>query len=309
MASARAKPFPLVLTAYLLSSPLLANPEIGSSITGAVIYHEYCSVCHGDAGDGKSRASGSLSPPPRDFTTAEVAAILTVERMTDAVTNGKPGTAMTAWSQQLSPSEIAAVVDYIQHTFMLPITSAQGQGRRIYSEYCSVCHGDRGDGNSRASRSLNPPPRNFTSKRAKEELTRSRMIFSVKYGRPNTAMTAWGSDQLDDNQINAVVDYVRQSIMGLNSDEDTSSASTEHIAGKSSHNQHALSDSEADMNAPFENGMKGDYASGETIYRTNCSTCHGESGNGQGPRAYFINPKPRDFGHPAARASLNRPHL
>ena len=36
----------------------------------AVLYHNYCSVCHGDRGDGKSRATGALSTVPRDFTSA-----------------------------------------------------------------------------------------------------------------------------------------------------------------------------------------------------------------------------------------------
>ena len=46
-----------------------ASPAPAGSSRGALLYHNYCSVCHGDKGDGRSRATGSLSTPPRDFTT------------------------------------------------------------------------------------------------------------------------------------------------------------------------------------------------------------------------------------------------
>jgi mono/diheme cytochrome c family protein len=41
----------------------------------------------------------------------------------------------------------------------------------------------------------------------------------------------------------------------------------------------------------------------------NCATCHGAKGDGKGPRAYFINPKPRNFLEPASRDMFNRPAL
>ena len=35
---------------------------------------------------------------------------------------------------------------------------------------------------------------------------------------------------------------------------------------------------------------------GEQLYATHCAGCHGEKGDGNGPAARFLNPKPRDFG-------------
>lgn len=46
------------------------------------------------------------------------------------------------------------------------------------------------------------------------------------------------------------------------------------------------------------NPLEGDsdaIAAGETIYTTNCATCHGESGQGDGPAAEGLDPKPADF--------------
>lgn len=34
---------------------------------------------------------------------------------------------------------------------------------------------------------------------------------------------------------------------------------------------------------------------GEAAYKTNCVTCHGEKGDGNGPAGAMMNPKPRNF--------------
>lgn len=65
----------------------------------------------------------------------------------------------------------------------------------------------------------------------------------------------------------------------------------------------------ADMSLPMPQGLKGDPIKGCNFYMTNCFTCHGVSGGGDGPRAYFINPVPRDFLLETSRKSLNRPTL
>ena len=41
----------------------------------------------------------------------------------------------------------------------------------------------------------------------------------------------------------------------------------------------------------------------------NCFTCHGRKGDGRGPRAKFIFPKPRNFHSQESQTYLNRPAL
>jgi mono/diheme cytochrome c family protein len=41
----------------------------------------------------------------------------------------------------------------------------------------------------------------------------------------------------------------------------------------------------------------------------NCATCHGKLGNGEGPRAYFLNPRPRNFHDDYSHTNLNRPAI
>jgi mono/diheme cytochrome c family protein len=286
----------------------------------ALLYHNYCSVCHGDKGDGKSRAQNSLNPPPRDFT-SPAAAQLSRARMIESVQNGRAGTAMTAWKGQLSQAEIASLVDYVRDTFMPAAQNADGsRGRIVYSKNCAVCHGEQGDDRSRAQASLNPPPRDFTSAAARAELTRQRMLASVTFGRADTAMAGFKT-QLSNEDINAVVDYIRAGFMAQS---DTSGISgVRHgrrqpapdgsqpapPAPQQAVAVAAVQATAIDLTAPLPRGLRGDAVKGGAFYMSNCATCHGASGDGRGPRAYFIMPKPRNFLHPAARQQFNRPAL
>jgi cytochrome c oxidase cbb3-type subunit III len=308
------------------SAPAFAGahaPSADGKINPAALYHNYCSVCHGDKGDGRSRAQGSLNPPPRDFT-SPAAAQLTRNAMVAVVAGGKPGTAMVGWQSQMNQKEIEAVVDYVRNTFMpaahAPTAAGDGiagRGRSVYSKNCSVCHGDKGDGRSRAQGSLNPPPRDFTAPTVKVELSKERMLKSVTYGRPDTAMTGFKT-QLSAQDIEAVVDYIRGGFMGISNVEGISGTSAgarqapPHAAqgpvrlGMGAAARPSATPASANMAAPLPYGLKGDSVKGAAFYMSNCATCHGTTGDGRGPRAYFINPKPRNFLHPASAQDFNR---
>ncbi|MEO5660027.1 MAG: c-type cytochrome [Polaromonas sp.] len=287
----------------------------GSEIRPAVLYHNYCSVCHGDKGDGRSRAQNSLVPPPRDFTSSDAATQLTRARLINGITNGRPGTAMVAWKSQLSQKEIEGLADYLRNAFM-PATAASesSHGRMVYMKNCAVCHGDKGDGLSRAQGSLIPPPRDFTSPAAKAELTTQRMITSVTYGRPDTAMSGFKT-QLSASDISAVVEYIRAGIMASVDIEGISGIKNGRRAMEPEANKTQTASTAVappskpvavNMSLAMPGALKGDAVKGGAFYMSNCATCHGTTGDGRGPRAYFINPKPRNFLHPASRQEFNR---
>ena len=270
------------------------RPSKGGELNPSAIYHNYCSVCHGDRGDGNSRARNSLVPPPRDFTRASE---LTRDTMLTIVTHGKPGTAMTAWKTQLNTNEIAAVVDYIRATFMqISLDPMLQRGKTVFAQNCMVCHGDRGQGAPSSTGLI--PPRDFTTPQARTELTRDRMLNSVTNGRPNTAMAAF-SGRLAAADIEAAVDYIRAALM------------LPDASGISGTNARASGGSQGreGMGQPFQGGLTGNFAKGEKTYMANCFTCHGVKGDGKGPRAYFINPKPRNFTDKSFKFAFNRPAI
>lgn len=197
----------------------------GVTRPGVYIFHNYCSVCHGDKGDGQSRAREGLDPPPRNYTTPEAAIELTRERMIYSVTHGRPGTAMIAWGAELSGPEIEGVVDYVRKTFMKLGNNAAGhvepdskllasRGGKLYLQNCAMCHGETG---ARATTGrMQPPPRDFTTPAAAVELTQKRMIASITKGRPGTAMMGFG-DQLSSDDIEAIAGFIRAAFMSSNS--------------------------------------------------------------------------------------------
>lgn len=203
-------------------------------------------------------------------------------------------------------------------------TKASVRPAALFHDYCSVCHGEKGDGKSRAQFSLNPPPRDFTSPAARSELTKERMIASVTYGRADTAMAGFKT-QLSKEDISAVVGYIRSEFMvsadadgisGIPNSDDHAGHDKAHVPTPAisktaaSHPQnHVHNPVGVSMSAPMPHVLKGDTSKGKTFFMDNCATCHGKTGNGRGPRAYFINPKPRNFLHPASRHELNRVEL
>jgi mono/diheme cytochrome c family protein len=318
-----------LLAVAWFASPAMAGNRSNEAPqqTPAALYHNYCSVCHGDQGDGQSRARNSLKPPPRDFTTPQSAQELTRDRMIAAVKTGVPGSAMVGWQSQLSDDQIAKVVDYVRNTFMAASVATDGsKGRQIYARVCSVCHGDRGTGSMWASANLRPAPRDFSSPQAKAELSRDRMIAAVAAGRPGTAMNGYGN-RLNKEEMEAVVDYIRTAFMRV---EGTPGISGTHARGVQAAEAKAAEKAakaektaaaasapaapspamvKANMALPMPKGLKGDALAGRKFYDANCATCHGVKGDGQGPRAYFINPKPRVFTSAESRAILSRPVL
>jgi mono/diheme cytochrome c family protein len=304
------------LHAACLAVCCLAAITPGSALakadSAAALYHNYCSVCHGDKGDGRSRARASLNPPPKNFTDPALASALPRERMLHVVANGQPGTAMVGWKTQLDARQIETVVDYIRATFMRPVAghdvpadAGLERGRAVYARTCSVCHGDKGNGASWAAANMRQPPRDFTNPEARSQLSRERMILSVTNGRADTPMPGFGR-QLSKQDIDSVVDYIRSAFMGT--DGAGISGTYAHGRPEAPHGT-AAHDRPADMKAPLPKGLVGNAERGGRFYKANCATCHGVSGDGRGPRAYFINPKPRNFLHAASRAELNRPEL
>jgi mono/diheme cytochrome c family protein len=54
---------------------------------------------------------------------------------------------------------------------------------------------------------------------------------------------------------------------------------------------------------------EGDPAKGKEIFQTNCATCHGPEGKGNGPAAAALNPKPRNLSDAEYLSTLSHEHL
>jgi mono/diheme cytochrome c family protein len=226
------------------------SAQLGNS--PAALYHSYCSVCHGDQGNGMSRARASLNPPPSDFTNPAVSAALTRERMIASVREGRPGTAMVGWKTQLSDTQIATIVDYVRGTFMAaaappavvspapPLLLPQGaplpsattggarvpamlkgdktRGAKLYDQNCVACHGKAGDGAGPRAYFISPKPRSFISAESRAAFTRTILVLSIAQGKRGTEMPSWDK-VLSDQEITDVAEYVFQSFIATGNTE------------------------------------------------------------------------------------------
>ena len=160
-----------------------------------------------------------------------------------------------------------------------------------------------------AGANLRPAPSDFSSPQSRTVLNRERMLASVATGRPGTAMSGFAR-QLSGEDIGAVVDYIRGAFMRVDAESGISGTRASGAAPTPKNSVAAAAATPAlvkvDMKQALPQGLRGDAVAGHKFYDANCATCHGLKGDGQGPRAYFINPKPRSFIEEQARAMLNR---
>jgi len=148
---------------------------------GKIAYDNYCSGCHGLAGDGKGPAAPFLDPKPRDFTQAvfKFRSTPSGSLPTDAdlhrtLTQGVLGTSMPSW-YLMPENQRVAVIEYLK-TFSdewdvewnyepaIPLPGrpeyvgtgdSAARGKEIYAEMqCAQCHGETGIGDGPASDTL-----------------------------------------------------------------------------------------------------------------------------------------------------------
>jgi len=91
--------------------PSLQKNDKGNPINGEVIYNTSCTNCHGSQGKGDGPIGQSLIPPAADLTATGKKS---EKELLDVIRNGRPGTAMPSWKENLSDAEVHDVLSYIQ---------------------------------------------------------------------------------------------------------------------------------------------------------------------------------------------------
>lgn len=80
------------------------------------------------------------------------------------------------------------------------------KGQASFKTNCTVCHGDKGDGNGPAGASLTPKARNFISEKFKFGVKPEQVFKTITEGSKNTSMTAFG--HLSEDERWALTHYV-----------------------------------------------------------------------------------------------------
>jgi mono/diheme cytochrome c family protein len=153
---------------------------------GETLFGQHCAACHGDI---------VPSAPDRD-SAAKI------------ISSGGAHVTMPVWGNILTEEQLDALVQY---TFESSKGEGVGVGSVLFTEYCSACHGQFGEGGPNPSRAgdIIPPisTTEYLSTRTDETL---RNI--IAQGQPNFGMSPFGDEfggPLDNTQLDALVAFLR----------------------------------------------------------------------------------------------------
>lgn len=162
-------------------------------------------------------------------------------------------------NQAVAASAVTAVADF-------------ELGRRIYNFRCYYCHGYSGDARTLAATFVTPQPVDFTNT-SPDALGRERMMFSIRSGRPGTAMMSF-ADVLKPHEIAAVTDFIRQEFM-ISKAENTRYHTVAN--GWLNHDRYAaafpFAKGELALSTPWEQ-LTPEQADGKRLFMTSCVSCH-----------------------------------
>jgi len=171
---------------------------------GAGLFRENCASCHGISGRGDGARAVGLLPQPANLAMVEYSD----GRLSHTLWNGVPGSAMPRWNR-LNAADLQAVGAYVRTIEARGRLGASAnasvieQGRDLYRQNCTGCHGMEGGGNGPAAGALAPSPTNFHEERP----AKAHALKVLKEGVPGTAMPPW-EVQLSDAEREAVVAYL-----------------------------------------------------------------------------------------------------
>jgi cbb3-type cytochrome c oxidase subunit II len=179
-------------------------PESQDARRGGPLYARDCASCHGSQGAGDGPGAAGLHPKPANFTEHEY----TMDRLSQALWNGVPGSAMPGW-RDVPVVELSAMASVVRgfHSVQLEPSLPQDVlelGRRVYSEHCVNCHGEKGAGDGPAGDQFPVPPSNFQT--ARPSIAAS--LKALRNGVEGTPMAPWG-EQLSEAELSAVAYFVR----------------------------------------------------------------------------------------------------
>lgn len=153
---------------------------------GAELFSLYCTSCH-----------ATRVPPARDYESALAAIEL-----------GGAHEDMPLWGQILTDDQVDALVDHVLTAATLPDF---GEAERLYSENCSACHGDLGEGGPNPARAGDIiAPISTAEYLATRDDATLRAIISQ--GQPNFGMSPFADTfggPLTSEQVDLLVAYMR----------------------------------------------------------------------------------------------------
>ncbi len=236
--------------------------------SGRAIYNFRCYFCHGYSGDARTLTTTFIDPPPRDFS-ATALHELSRQQMIEAVTHGRSGTAMTAFSRVLGADEIDAVVDFVRREFM--------RDKAVNTHYHSVENGwpDHERYRDAFPFATGEIPIDGPWEALTAQQVRGKRLFLA------TCITCHDRARVEDEGViwrKQSISYPRNNY------------SHTEVDAVSSASIYALHDVSPQISDLSEDELKG-----QALWLQNCAFCHAADGTGQNWIGSFLEPPPRDL--------------
>jgi cytochrome c oxidase cbb3-type subunit 3 len=237
---------------------------------GRKVYNFRCYYCHGYSGDAKTLAASFLAPPPRDFTAG---APLDAVQIAQAVTQGRPGTAMAAFGGVISKDEIDAVAAFVAREFV--------RDRAPNTAYHTAANGWPDHGRhaaafpfARGEIALDAPDESLdAAQRAGRRLFMATCVSCHDRARVDDAGPAWAARPLS---------YPRFEFKPGDATVPVDAVSSASVYAK-----HDV--------VPVIEGLSAVERHGQALFQANCAFCHGADGTGKNWIGQFMEPKARDL--------------
>ena len=177
---------------------------------GMMLFAGNCTVCHGIQGEGTDMGVA--------LNTGEVRG-MEAETLARTISEGIPATMMTGWANVLTPTDIDALVAFLQNwdqitdagmvltppePIQIDINNPEEMlalGEKLYNTTCVACHGENGSGGTGPV--LNS--QQILTRKSDAQLTST--IINGGH-RPNSSMPSFG-DRLTTVEIDALVSFLR----------------------------------------------------------------------------------------------------
>jgi cytochrome c oxidase cbb3-type subunit 3 len=243
---------------------------------GRIIYEFYCYQCHGYSGEAETLAALNMRPRPRNFAATALDGV-SVERMRESVSRGRPGTAMVSFQATIGSHGVKAVVAYVRGQLM---DRVDPRGRYHTKENGWPDHDRYIDAFPFVTGQLSTRPDIEALSASQHRGYRLYMWSCVTC-----------HDSHDEEPLKwdpRATSYPRRHF-GPASGYDAVTRATPYSA-------HNLAPKFDDLTEPQQRG--------EALYAENCAFCHAGDGTGKNWIGQFLQPHPRDLTLPGFLSAL-----
>ncbi len=192
---------------------------------GARVYQERCVLCHGREGYG----DGVLPVSLKGYPSANLRRNRhgrSLEELREAIIHGGSRGGMSPemppWGDELTYLQVESVARFTkllmdQPERALPLLERSEvdeppslrRGRSLFRNYCSLCHGENGEGDGKMARIIkDPPPFNLTLSRAPDDYLMQIITRGGAAMGRSPRMPPWG-EQFSESERRSIISYIK----------------------------------------------------------------------------------------------------